>query len=81
MLVSWIIFGIDSSDDAPVASTWSPTIRKADCMWPTTGGGGWGVRPAWAGGRWGWYPGAAEDEEADGWAPPDEDTEWCRYIW
>ena len=50
MLVSWIIFGIDSSDEAAVASTWSPTILKADCMWcPTTGGGG-GVTPGWLGG-------------------------------
>ena len=49
MLVSWIIFGIDSSDEAAVASTWSPTILKADCMCPTTGGGG-GVTPGWLGG-------------------------------
>ena len=78
MLVSWIIFGIDSSDVVAVASTWSPTILKADCMCPTTGGGG-GVTPGW-GGAWGWYPGA--EKAAGGAPPPEEDTEWCLwYIW
>ena len=87
MLVSWIILGIiDSSEADPVASTWSPTILKADCMCP----------PAAAPGRPGpggvilargtppappeeLYPGAGAADEAA--APDVEDTEWCLYAW